>query len=247
MDIAELFMEAAKPISAIERARKLTLLLIFIFDVVLIAFTLMKGHPTIWTEFEREKNAWTFGNSMQAVLVAVVAYINCLIAFRKSGHSSRLPAWMWVFLACAFVFFAADDMLMFHERGGHAVEHAAPFLSRSHIVVYMDDLFELGYAVVGAIFGLTIFNKVAQGRSSTGYFVGGAASLFTATMIGLNPAVKSIPFPLAVIQILQLTALYLFFVSFVNYTSCEIASIVATSRTMEPGADEVTPAQSKSA
>jgi len=212
--------------AAIDSARRKTILLVLLFDGLLIVLTALKSEPTLWTEFEREKNVWTFGNSVHAVLVAVAAYVNYLLLSHDSDSVMRKRAWIWGILPVVFVFFAFDDVLLLHERGGHAIEDALPLVSRQSIVLYMDDIIELAYVAVGALFGLVLLRRASRGRGTVRLFLWGVASMFVATVIGLNPAVKSIPLPLAVIQLLQLLSLYLFFVAFVNSAASEVAWLI---------------------
>lgn len=212
--------------SAIDHASSRTLLVVLLADVLLVVLTVLKGYPAIWSDFDKEANLWTLGSSIQAVLVAVVAYINYLLVSCRQQRARTAVVISWAFLAAAFVFFALDDMLLLHERGGHAVEDALPFLSRSQIVVYMDDLIELSYVVCGLLFGVFFLRKQMWGCNAFRYYVYGLIAVFAATCIGLHPAVKSIPFPLAVIQMLQLLSLYMFFVSFTNYAAAEVSLIV---------------------
>lgn len=212
-------------ISAIEHARKKTVNLAIAANLLLVILTLIKGHPTIWSDFDRETNLWTLGNSIQAFLVGVVCYVNYLLLSGSPGVQRTAMRRVWALLALVFVFFAFDDTLLLHERGGHAIEHAAPFLSRASIHIYMDDLIELGYAAGAGLLGVFFLRGEMRGRRSYGYYMLGVALFFVATGIGLNPAVKVMLFPLALIQILQLVALLMFLLSFTNCMTAEIGSI----------------------
>lgn len=208
---------------AIEKARRATIFLVLLFDCLLVLLTALKGYPSIWSDFENEKNAWTFGNSVQAVFVAVAAYINYLLLANGSDAIMRKRAWIWGILPVVFIFFAFDDLLLLHERGGHEIEDALPIVSRQSIVLYMDDIIELAYVAVGALFGIVLLKRASRMPETVRIFMWGVVSMFVATLIGLNPEVKSIPFPLAVIQVMQLLSLYLFFVAFVNSAAGEVA------------------------
>lgn len=206
--------------SRIEQARSRTLLIVLVIDVLLIVVTMLKSHPSIWSEFDGEMNIWTFGNAVQMVLVSVAAYANYLMV---AGDKSK-RAWVWAILALVFLCFAFDDMQMLHERGGHAIEGAAPFLSRQNIVLYMDDLLALAYTMVGAIFGLAFLKNAGGGRKAIKPYMLGIVAMLAATMIGLSPSVKTIPFPLAVIQILQLVSVYCFLIGFLNSLAENVGS-----------------------
>jgi hypothetical protein len=209
--------------AAVEAARKKTVLIVLAIDILMVVFTMLKGHPSIWNEFDREQNAWTFWKASQMMLTAVVAYINYLLVSNRSGGEQKGSAWPWALLSVAFVFMAFDDMLILHERGGHAIENALPFLSRQHIVVYMDDLLEYAYSAAGLLYGVLFLRRLMPNRGTFRYYACGVGALVVATCIGLSPAMKSITFPMALIQLLHLLSVYMFFVSFTSCTSGEIS------------------------
>ncbi|MBI2842575.1 MAG: hypothetical protein HYX78_04170 [Armatimonadetes bacterium] len=235
-------MKSSTLVLLVERARKKTVALVLLGNLIVIAYTIIDGYPNSWVEFEREKNFWVFANSVEMVLVACIAYVNYLLlsgmrhVSASVSFSRRLEcaendtparlvvrkAWVWALVALAFLFFACDDRFMFHEHGGHAIEDAIPVLSRSNIVLFMDDMIELLYVCMGGVFGVVFLRREMTGRNSFRLYMYGVLSVFVATLIGLHPAVKAIPFPLAVLQNLHLLCVYLMFISFINCTAAEI-------------------------
>lgn len=222
-------METGFSAANVDRTRKKTILLVLLADILLILFTLHKGHPTIWNEFDREFNAWTFGKATQMIFTALVAYSNYLLVSLGSSPAQRKrAAWPWAFLAFAFVFMAFDDMLILHERGGHAIENAIPLLSRHHIYVYMDDLLEFAYAAAAMLYGLLFMRRLMPDRKALRYYMYGVSALAVATCIGLSPAIKGQPFPMALIQFLHIGSVYMFFVSFTRCTAAEVRSAISS-------------------
>lgn len=219
-------MESNYTAAAVERARRKTLILVFLADILLIIFTLFKGHPTIWSEFDKELNLWSFGKASQMIITAFVAYINyLLVSNNRSGQRSR-PIWPWLFLAFAFVFMACDDMLIIHERSGHAIENSVHALSRQNITFYMDDLLEFAYGAAAIAYGLLFLRRLMPDRRTMRYYMYGVACLVIATCIGLSPAMKSHPFPMALIQFLHIFSVYMFLTSFMHCTAAEIISAI---------------------
>jgi hypothetical protein len=219
-------VELISSVFGIERARRKVIWLVLSVNILLIVLTMVNGHPNIWSDFDKEKNAWTFGNSMNMFLVSVVAYINYLVISERRNSVRSKSAWIWLFIAMAFIVFSSDDWLMLHERGGHAIEDHITALNRQNITFYMDDILEFSYTALGALFGIFLFRKIAQDRSAFKLYMYGIAFIFLATLIGFHPSVKSIPFPLAVIQILQMVSVFLFFLAVLNCLTAELLAIV---------------------
>ena len=214
----------------LERARRLTILALFVMVILFILFEALRGEH-FWNKVKGEGNLWNYGSSLVYFMVGEMAIVNAvLVGYHERITEERGRSWrvlIWAAVGAAFVFFACDEMLTIHEKLGLAIESSMPWVSH----VYpgrADNLITAGYGLGAVLFTIFLLRSLQIDSKTRGYFFAGMLMTIGAAALDVIPRelyVNYLPFR-ETEELLEVFAGFSFTASFISFGAFTLAGIL---------------------
>jgi len=181
--------EVGRLIVDIERARKVSIQIIFAVGLLFVLFEALRG-SYLWSKLKGEGNLWNYGCSLVYFTAGQLAILNgVLFRYRERLlRTGRSYIWWtaWILAAIGFSYLACDEMLTIHEKLGLRLESAIPVLGEFY-PGHIDNLIVGVYGSGGVVFSLLFFFKMPVGREARAYMLAALFALVVAILMDTVP------------------------------------------------------------
>lgn len=222
--------EVGRLIVDIERARRVTIQIIFAVGVLFVLFEALRG-SYLWSKLKGEGNLWNYGCSLVYFTAGQLAIVNgALFRYRERLlRTGRRYIWWtaWILAGIGFSYLACDEMLTIHEKLGARLESAIPVLSEFY-PGHADNLIVGVYGAGGVVFSLLFFFRMPVGREARAYLLVALFMLMGATLMDTVPRslyMRYLPFRESE-ELLELFSGELFIAAFLSSAAVVVSGIL---------------------